>query len=532
MLHYETFTNIVVDLGLASLGISYLRITGILSVKFKPILPELPVFTAIQLLFLNSPKVDIKFAKGLEIANLSIVHDLIQDNIDKALADLMVLPNIIKINWADPDEDSTLSFQNLLPANVIRLAVIEGRDFRCQEGSLMKRTPDSFARITIGSQEVVTRTVGKSANPVWQEEFDMLVYDGRQFVGGTVYDIDFAGRNRAIGTLKHVPVSHIVANGEDGLWIELHDTPGSVESAILIRCIMFELCADPQHMRECIGINFDEEEAEASHTFGGPEDSRNSGDTLEAERSKSPREIEELPAIEDEQVAENTGGLAGLISCDMAGFLPSLPAAEDAAPEINATEEHAGAVALLIVMVAGGHIPKDLCDQRALIDIKVHTDGAVRAGKTKVTQKVADLEPQASGTISEKHCKVINRLADQGLKAPDIAQALDEDEIEVQRIIRRRGWNMSLPQKMCVFLHQEDLEGATCIDVSLHFKKKTIARGTVPIRHVLNHFSMRHSEILKCRSPKGNFTVDLDAEFRLYSLYSIDQDDNAHTTSI
>jgi len=38
----------------------------------------------------------------------------------------------------------------------------------------------------------------------------------------------------------------------------------------------------------------------------------------------------------------------------------------------------------------------------------------------------------------------------------------------------------------------------------------------------LNHFSMRHSEVVKCPADKaGLLHIDLDAEFRIYSLATV-----------
>ena len=54
-LDYSTATNIVLDASIASFSISHLKIADWLSVKFKPILDELPVLAAIQFWFLTPP---------------------------------------------------------------------------------------------------------------------------------------------------------------------------------------------------------------------------------------------------------------------------------------------------------------------------------------------------------------------------------------------------------------------------------------------------------------------------------------------
>lgn len=229
--------------------------------------------------------------------------------------------------------------------------------------------------------------------------------------------------------------------------------------------------------------------------------------TLTADISTPSSGAHEDPALEDEQV-QSGGGLLG--GCTVAD------------PGMQATEVHAGAVALLICTVAGGHIPKDLTETRAMVDLKMHTDAAVRSGKSKIALRLADAdEPLPVEPGRARTSSIIERLADQGLRASDIAAAVDEPLADVEKIIRRRGWNFSLPQKLCIFLHQSDLEGATCIDISLHLKKKVLARGSMPLGHVLKHFNMCHTEVVKCHSVKGTCHVDVDAEFRLYSLVNM-----------
>jgi len=549
MLNYETNTDIVVDLGFASLGISYLRIAGILSVKFKPILDNLPVFTAIQLLFINQPRVEVKFAKTLEIANLAVVHNIIQDTINNAIAGVLVLPNIMKINWADPDEDDSISFQNLLPSNVIRVHLVEGRNLRT-EASMLKRPPDSFAKITLGSQEVITRTVAKAANPVWNSEYDMLVYDTRQEIAGMVYDIDFTGRKKVIGILDPIPVSQLVAAGEDGMWLPLVDTPAGAESSIQMRAFLFELHSDPQHLRRCLNDNaesYPEVDMLCIRDAGSPDAERTTSmEVLTPSAGEMNTTSSMIPQVADvgvsalatlnsaaelgQSAAEfgvsaYSNAFSAVTSLASQSMLLGSEESQDAGffggcdPQLQATEVEAGAVALLICHVVGGHIPTDLTDKRAMVDIRMHTDKAVKAGKNKISLACAEADAAPVGTISEKQKLVIERLADKGLKAEEIAAAIEEDPLEVARVMRRRGWNMSLPQKLYVFLHEDDLDGAVDIDISLHLKKQKLAQGSMAISHLLNHFNMRHTEVLKIRAVKDKgLHVDLDAEFRIYSL--------------
>ena len=114
---YSTDTNIVLDLGIVQFGIKHLKVRGLLSLKCKPILPEIPVFASMQLLFLNQPEIDIQFTDVLAHAHFPVIKNMIMALIDKALFDRMVLPNIMSINLGDPENESPnlVNFVNVLP---------------------------------------------------------------------------------------------------------------------------------------------------------------------------------------------------------------------------------------------------------------------------------------------------------------------------------------------------------------------------------------------------------------------------------
>ncbi|CAK0808100.1 unnamed protein product [Prorocentrum cordatum] len=106
-LSYSTETSIVLEVGYLAFGINHLKIGGMLSMKFTPLLEEVPVFSAMQLFFLNSPEIDIRFTNVLEVANTSFLMDKIRSVIHQALTGMLVVPNVLNINWADPSNDRT-----------------------------------------------------------------------------------------------------------------------------------------------------------------------------------------------------------------------------------------------------------------------------------------------------------------------------------------------------------------------------------------------------------------------------------------
>merc|ERR1711924_192111 len=252
-LNYSTDVNVVLEAGIVAFAISHLKIRGILSVKFKPILEELPVFAAIQLLFLNSPEVDLTFAKNLEIANFSVIRNLIFRVVNQALSDLMVLPNIININWGDVTNADTVSFQNILPVGMLRMGIVGARGLQL-EGTMFKRLPDAHVQLSIGAQPARTATICKSTDPVWDQAFDLLMYDERQHISAAILDVDFTGRAKVLGKIGTISIAEVLSAVSDGLWCDVEVSTPATPSAstgelpeppsLLLRAISFNLSSD------------------------------------------------------------------------------------------------------------------------------------------------------------------------------------------------------------------------------------------------------------------------------------------------
>eukprot|EP00931_Biecheleriopsis_adriatica_P028769 TRINITY_DN17155_c0_g1_i2.p1 TRINITY_DN17155_c0_g1~~TRINITY_DN17155_c0_g1_i2.p1 ORF type:complete len:1221 (+),score=220.47 TRINITY_DN17155_c0_g1_i2:23-3685(+) len=250
-LKYVTDTDVIIDLGLFALAIVKLSIKGTLCLKFKPILNELPVLCAMQLFFLNSPVINIRFGRALEIANSSLVRGYVSSAIDGALNDLLVLPNVMNINWGDPNatSDSAVSFDSVLPCSVLRIDVGSARNLKA-DSSMLRRSPDVHVKVHVGTSSRETSLVKQQKDPLWNEEFDFVVHDGRQNVRIVVYDTDLYGHHSIIGQIFDVTVDDIHAAGHHGVWLKLQDTPDKVESEIQLRAEMFDLQPDPHKIEK------------------------------------------------------------------------------------------------------------------------------------------------------------------------------------------------------------------------------------------------------------------------------------------
>jgi len=485
---YSADTQIVLHGGYVSLGISGFTINGLLSVKFKPILRELPVFAALQLFFLNVPEVSLRFANLLDIANSSMIRTLIHKHIENQVCRVMVLPNIININWRDSKCDRTVSFQNALPCYVFRFAIIEARSLKTTHSIFNHHDPETFVRVKIGNQTAKTRTVSSASRPVWDEEFDFLVYDLRQFIHLTVFEVDFASRKSAIGSLKRtlpspstsklMALSEVVAAAADGIWLKLTDTPDDAQSEIFLSGVLHDLRAEPRRISSFI--------------------------TADARRFTDV----------DTDIAEEAVQSPAVASCSS---LPSLQCAvpafpDDDAPDISEfVEGHAGAVALLVCEIFGGHLPMSIATP-ASVRVEVRLGGA---RTVQVCKEAAKMDP---GNVGEKLQKSIERFAELGLTPSQVAGALDEDLVAVEKIMRKCRWNLEVPQKVCVLLHPSHLAENKEIEVSLKLPKgKNLVIGLIPVEALLSVRNARHSKVLVYADEKAN-KVELDLEVGMYAL--------------
>lgn len=173
-------------------------------------------------------------------------------------------------------------------------------------------------------------------------------------------------------------------------------------------------------------------------------------------------------------------------------------------------EHHTGAVAVLVCELFGGRIPSGIAAPAA-VDLRCGI------GKSTGFQRCAEAQKADPGTVGEKTQKSIEHLANLGLSAETIAQALGEDITEVQRIMRKRGWNLELLQKISVLLRPSDLSNATNIDVEILVKNKPVATGTVSIQRILQSPTAKHSEVVQCHA-KDRQVVELDLECRFYAF--------------
>lgn len=509
-LDLDADVDVLLRAGMVSFAITHLKLKGILSIKFKPLLGELPVFAAIQLFFLNLPELDLKFAKNLEIANVPMARNLIFGAINDALLGFMVLPNIININWADPKNDDTVSFLNVSPIGVLRLYVVGARGLS-QEGAMFKRLPDSYAQLSIGSQMSKTATLCKTCDPVWDEAFDFLVYDERQHVSAVVADLDFTGSVRVLGKLGAISIEDLLKTGASGLWHDLEViTPApnpelSAHPALLLRAGLFDLNADMRKLESIVGSGSGE--GAAAPVAPGP----SSGEGA-ASGAQSPTG----PIIRGTSAASVVDGSMSREPVELQGRDASFSSLGPCCDPFAQIGESCDSVALLVCEVFGGRLP-------AALGPPSSADLRVSIGRSHGLRRATEVSPDdVPGVIADtKKWDVIDKLAKHKLNTEQIALALGEEVMDVERVVRKRGQNLQCPQKITVLLRPQDLHGATDISIEVLQKDKPVAVSTMPLKKVLS--TSRHNEVLSFTtlSPEASETAEvahLDIEVRLFAL--------------
>jgi len=501
-----------------------LKLKGIISLKFKPIIDDLPVLVSLQILFLNPPEIDLKFAHSLEIANLAMVKNLIFSSIDRAISDMLVLPNIMTINWGDPTNAQALSFMSVMPCSVVKINVIGGRDIKA-DTTIFNRLPDSSCRITIAQQSEQTAQVSKSKDPDWHENFEFVLYDERQFVVCSVWDMDFTGRMKLMGQSEPKPVSDIAAAGQNGLWITLREsknasgdselkrthTEGAISSkaasTILISATFKDLEGDSQKIKDLIK-HISHPELPGTEGASEQQDSQSSAeDEVNAEEATEVQEHSpsvakscciDVTGVDKAEVLETTGGGGDGHWCST-----SAPGGSES--------EHGPhrMIAMLVVEVHGGHLPADAGDAK---NLEIEIGMGSNAYKLGVTPSTKDV-----GAVSENTQHAILRLASYSMNPVQIGDALGEPVAEVQRVLRQNSWNFEMRQKMPLLLTEHDMQDKI-VRITAIVKGKPVAAGKVTVAQILKARNARCTEVLQLAASRGGPSLHFEADFRLFSL--------------
>mmetsp|Transcript_16921 Transcript_16921/g.36793 ORF Transcript_16921/g.36793 Transcript_16921/m.36793 type:complete len:477 (+) Transcript_16921:159-1589(+) len=196
---------------LGSFGVKSVKLEGRLSVLMLPLIDRMPIVSAVQVAFINPPKLDLDFTGMANIADLSIIDQTIRNTIHDSMAAMMVLPDRMLIKM-DPANDFFQTYQE--PIGIVRLTIVSGGGFKIQGRLLNKDVPDVFVKTKFaGFREWTTSTKNNTTSPEWNESKDFVLSDDDQLITLDAYDSDGLSSHDDLG-IASITVGELLLSGK------------------------------------------------------------------------------------------------------------------------------------------------------------------------------------------------------------------------------------------------------------------------------------------------------------------------------
>lgn len=172
-------------------------------ITIKPLVETLPCLGSVSVSLLKEPFVDLSVMviNRLDLMALPIVRDIVQKAVAYTVGDLLVFPNQMSFDIMEnggrlPEPEGMLS---------IKLC----RGFNLRGGEIFSKT-DPFVVLEVREgRPVQSAVVANNTNPVWDEEFHLIVDDrAQQAITLTIKDEDFGWQDKSMGGAR-IPLEHM-----------------------------------------------------------------------------------------------------------------------------------------------------------------------------------------------------------------------------------------------------------------------------------------------------------------------------------
>lgn len=178
-INYKGDANIVIDTGIAKVGVNHVSLEGKLSLLFD-VVSTMPVVAGMKLFFASSPVLKLNFVGWAEVANFSFLQSYVQNALDSALGEAIVLPNFISVSWNPEDlmnGEPSSSSGTITPTEVLRV-VVKRATGRLNASEDKARRYWCAARLS--HQVARTSKSERTREPHWDESLDLLLFDREQ----------------------------------------------------------------------------------------------------------------------------------------------------------------------------------------------------------------------------------------------------------------------------------------------------------------------------------------------------------------
>ena len=221
-------------------GVKKIRLFGRVSILMKPLVPVMPVLSAMQVAFINPPQLEMEFSGVANVADNSFLRGTVMDVVNDVVASIIVLPNRLLLPIL-PDNDFFNTYQ--LPSGVLRVKLVNGEGFKTN-GGLFRDVPDVYVKISMGAEKPqISKIDTDSNNPTWDELFDFIYSDAEQIVTFNAYDKDL-DKDDFMGVAK-VSAHQLLQANRAETTVPLLDTNGdSMKSSITVTSELREFSSD------------------------------------------------------------------------------------------------------------------------------------------------------------------------------------------------------------------------------------------------------------------------------------------------
>lgn len=209
------------------MGLKSLGFRGDFIFRFNPILAELPVIGGLVMCFLDPPFIDLDMTGLASLCDAPIVSGILRRTVNAAIAEKLVLPNVISVPIGSPEQgvdNSKLHSPSV--KGLLRITAVSACDLMASDWSLLGRgTSDPYLIIRLADAEWRSTTVNRNCNPKWPEgnTHDFMVYDLNQSFVVEVYDEDMGKPDDYIGRSRPHRIADAIQRPERDVQLFLPD---------------------------------------------------------------------------------------------------------------------------------------------------------------------------------------------------------------------------------------------------------------------------------------------------------------------
>ncbi|KAM6222469.1 extended synaptotagmin-3 [Rhynchocyon petersi] len=214
--------EISVELQKIQAGVKGIQLQGTLRIILEPLLEDKPFVGAVTVFFLQKPHLQINWTGLTNLLDAPGINEMSDSLLEDLIATHLVLPNRLTMPLKKGLDVTNLRYP--LPCGVIRVHLLEAEKLAQKDNFLgLGGKSDPYAKVSIGLQHFRSKTIYRNLNPIWNEVFELIVYEvPGQDLEVDLYDED-PDRDDFLGSLQ-ICLGDVMTNRVVDEWFVLNDT--------------------------------------------------------------------------------------------------------------------------------------------------------------------------------------------------------------------------------------------------------------------------------------------------------------------